>query len=224
VIKKQATASREGKPNLYDRLGTLEDRRRAEGKRHELRLAIMIAIMAIMSGYGGLRPTQDFIKKNEKELLKLFHPPKDRLPSRLTIARILQAVDFDSLNKIITIWFSEQIEPIGKEWIAADGKAIGGTLTDAKNSYQEFTGLVSFLRVATKEILSAGRTNSKKESEIPKLRELVKALGLEGMVISADALHCQTETAKTIIESKNDYCLGVKRNQPKLHAQIKKKY
>lgn len=218
--------SNENVPNLYDRLETLPDFRRAEGKRHELRLALIIVIMAIMSGYGGLRPIEDFIKKNRKELLKLFRPNKDRLPSRSTITRILENVDFNDLNKIVTDWFGTQVgtKLAVNEWLAADGKAIGGTVTDAKNSYQEFTGLVTLFRAKTKEVVAVDRTNSKKENEIPKLQELIKTLGLEGLVISADALHCQTKTAKTIIESKNNYCLGVKGNQPKLLASLKKKY
>ena len=35
------------------------------------------------------------------------------------------------------------------------------------------------------------------------------------MILTLDALHCQTETLAAIIESKNDYVVQVKRNQKK---------
>lgn len=39
---------------------------------------------------------------------------------------------------------------------------------------------------------------------------------MEGKVITADALHCQKETAALIVERGGDYLLQVKGNQPQL--------
>lgn len=38
-------------------------------------------------------------------------------------------------------------------------------------------------------------------------------LNVEGMVITADAMHCQKETAETIIKNKGEYVLQLKANQ-----------
>ena len=44
---------------------------------------------------------------------------------------------------------------------------------------------------------------------------------LDGKVITADALHCQRATARTIVEQGGEYCLQLKANQPSLldHAR-----
>ena len=38
-------------------------------------------------------------------------------------------------------------------------------------------------------------------------------------IVTADALHCQKTTARTIVEKGGDYLLQIKGNQPKLLAQ-----
>ena len=63
---------------------------------------------------------------------------------------------------------------------------------------------------------------NKKESEIPLVRKLIKMLELEGETFIMDALHCQKETIKEIKESKNNYIVQVKGNQPSLQSNLKK--
>jgi predicted transposase YbfD/YdcC len=41
-------------------------------------------------------------------------------------------------------------------------------------------------------------------------------LGIEGCIVVADALNCQKETAKAIVDGKADYLLSVKDNQETL--------
>jgi predicted transposase YbfD/YdcC len=50
---------------------------------------------------------------------------------------------------------------------------------------------------------------------------LLRALELSGAVVTADALHCQKDTAREIIEADADYVLALKGNQGTAHAEIK---
>jgi len=59
-----------------------------------------------------------------------------------------------------------------------------------------------------------------KSNEIPAVRELIEMLNLEGCMVVADALNCQKETAKAIVEGKADYLLNVKDNQSNLKEDI----
>ena len=189
---------------------------------HELRLALILVIMATMSGFHGLRAIGDFIKKNRQELIKTFKPEKDRLPSYLTIGRVLQNVDFNQLTDIFHNWMIDYVKIEDSEWISIDGKAIGGTVSGLRNKQQNFINLVSVFSSKQKQILRVGKINNNKESEIPKVQELIKMLNLEGVIYTLDALHCQKKTVKTIVIGKNDYCIGVKGNQKKLYKQLKK--
>lgn len=54
---------------------------------------------------------------------------------------------------------------------------------------------------------------SNKISAVP---ELLDTLEIVGCIVTLDAIHCQTDTAQTIVENGADYVLPVKENQPRL--------
>ena len=108
------------------------------------------------------------------------------------------------------------------EWLSVDGKALRGTITNPNNSLQDFMSLVTIFANKKKLALSVGKINTKKENEIPKVKELIEMLDLQGVNFTLDALHAQCNTVKTIIKSNNNYVIGVKNNQKKLLSQLKK--
>ena len=62
-----------------------------------------------------------------------------------------------------------------------------------------------------------------KSNEIPAVRELLKAFAdLAGAVLTIDAMHTQTDTAKAILARRADYVMTVKANMPTLYKQLRK--
>ena len=214
--------TKDKKKDLYEMLSQLEDHRRAQGRMHELRFTLILAIMSTMSGFHSLRAMGDFIEKNREDLIKTFKPKNDNLPSYLTINRVLQNVDFDKFTQIFYKWTIDFVEIEDSEWVSIDGKAICGTVSDPHDKKQKFINLVSVFLSKRKQVIHIGKINSGKESEIPKVKKLIKILDLENVTFTIDALHCQKKTTQTIIKSNNNYCIGVKGNQQKLYQQLKK--
>lgn len=219
---KNIKKNKHNKENLYEMLLQLKDHRRAQGRMHELRFTLILAIMSTMSGSHSLRAIGDFIEKNREELIKTFKPKNDRLPSYLTVNRVLQNVDFDKFTQIFHDWAINFVQIEDSEWVSIDGKAICGTVSNPRNKKQKFVNLVSVFLSKRKQVIHAGKINAGKESEIPKVKELIKMLDLENVIFTIDALHCQKKTTQTIIKSNNHYCIGVKGNQKKLHQRLKK--
>lgn len=205
--------------NLYERFKDLNDFRRGQGKVHKLELVLLIVTMSMMSGYIGIRATGDFIERNRKDLLDLFKPKNDKLPSFQTISRVLQCLNFANLNKIFIDWSKDYIDK--DTWYSIDGKGISGTVKNAHNKLQEYSNLVSIFSNNNKQVLSVEKVNNK-SSEIFAVKDLIKALDLEGVIFTLDALHCQKETVKLIKESDNDYVIGLKGNQKNLLNKVKK--
>lgn len=73
--------------------------------------------------------------------------------------------------------------------------------------------LVAALDHATGAVLGqlAVTANS---NEIPALRDLIDTMDIIGAVVSADAMHCQRESAGHITTAGGHYLLTVKANQP----------
>lgn len=180
--------------------------------------------MATMSGCFGQRPTGDFVSRHRQELVRLLHPKNNRLPSRQTISRVMQYLDYKELSSVFFSW-AQTVVPIGdKEWMALDGKAIHGTTSNAGSAQQAYTNLVSLFVAKSKLVLSQGKVTNK-SNEIPLVVQLVEQCGLKDLVFTADALHAQKKTVKTVAAIKasgNDYVIGVKSNQKKLFGTLKK--
>ena len=58
-------------------------------------------------------------------------------------------------------------------------------------------------------------------NEIPAAQTLLKRAPIEGALVSLDAMHTQTETARIIVQDRGaDYLLTVKGNQPTVEASV----
>ena len=79
----------------------------------------------------------------------------------------------------------------GRTVIAVDGK----TMRAARTGKDPAPHLLAALDQATGTVLAQARV-ADKSNEIPALRELLKPLDLDGVVVSADAMHTQTDTAE----------------------------
>ena len=100
--------------------------------------------------------------------------------------------------------------------IMLDGKVIKST--DAIKAIETMMNIVT---AYTDTGISLGQiTVDSKSNEIPAVRELIEMLNIEGMVVTADAMHCQKETAETIINNKGDYVLQLKANQGNFYQDV----
>lgn len=99
--------------------------------------------------------------------------------------------------------------------IAVDGKSLRGATRD---------GVMPHLLAALDHdagIVLAQRAVPDKGSEIPAIKDLLGGVDLAGAVITADALHCQRDTASWLIQHGAGYVFTVKGNQPTLRAKLK---
>ncbi len=184
--------------NLMEYLGRISDPRRPQGQRHSLELILLLALMSIMSGYIGYRAIGDFIRRNREGLLGTLKPHRDRLPSFDMVRRVLQRIDFGEASKQFHAWAKQHIAISENEWVSLDGKAIGGTVTNGTGTGQDFVSLVTAYCSRQKLVLGNAQVTNSKESEIPVVKQLIAALGLEGVTFTLDALHCQKKRRRPL--------------------------
>jgi hypothetical protein len=177
------------KTSLITKLDQLTDIRRAEGKRHNLTLIIILTIMAIMSQCFSLRGVETFINRHREELIRILNLKKDRLPSYPTIRRVLKNVDFNELSEIFKEWVLENNLMSSDDWISIDGKSIKSTVTNCQSIDQNYVNIVTAFTHHTGLVLASKSFQHKKVSEIPIVENMIKTLGLENMTFTLDALH-----------------------------------
>ena len=103
----------------------LPDQRRGAGRRHEQALCLSLFTLAVSAGCRGFLAINDWLSSYQVELLELFAPPKNRLPSYSTIRRVLLNLDYEAYSLCLAKFF--EIEPLAGETIGLDGKVLRGS-------------------------------------------------------------------------------------------------
>jgi predicted transposase YbfD/YdcC len=197
---------------------SLEDKRSNLGKRHELYVVIIIAIMGLMNGYLSFRGLEDFAERNKKDFYKIFKLKKKRMPKRDTFRRIFSQIEFEKLNEVFEDWIKQELKITKLDWFSLDGKAIKHTFP---NQAHYFVTLVSLFAHKSKQIVSQGKVKHK-SNEIPLSQNLLNHFEKSDCIFILDALNTQKKTINSIVENNNYYVLPVKNNHKTLLKQIKK--
>lgn len=185
---------------------------------HPLTEMMFLVISAAVSGLNTWTDIQLF-GEEKLEWLRKFFPFEKGIPWHGTLGRVFARLD----NERFGAYFIEWIESLGQltkgEVVAIDGKRMRG-------SYDKSNGKAAVHMVsayASDQCLCLGQVaTEQKSNEITAIPKLLELLTLEGCTVTIDAMGCQRDISKKIIDCKADYILGVKENQKGLLEQIEK--
>jgi hypothetical protein len=152
---------------------------------------LLISIMSVIAGRLGYREMDAFTKANAKIFKKFFTSKSKHLPSYVTFRTIIKNVDFEQVIEAFHKWAQQYVTIEAEEFISIDGKALGSTVTEYSTSYQNFVSLVSVFSHKRGQVIGVSKYESKKESEIYVVEEIIKLLDLKDVTFTLDALHCQ---------------------------------
>jgi hypothetical protein len=180
---------------ILEAFAELPDIRHSSGKRHQMALCLALFTLAVTSGNRGFIAIGDWLNSYRDELIELFDPPKQRLPSYSTIRRVLLTLDYQTYSAALARFFG--IEPFPGETLAMDGKFLRGSYqleTDNPDSPPHpAIVLVSAYLVERGLILEPYQVDSK-TNEIKALPEFIKHLAVKGVVFAFDAISTQKKT------------------------------
>lgn len=190
IAEQSASAS---KPiEILAAFSEIADSRHSLGKRHDIALCLALFTLAIAAGNQGFLAIGDWLKSYQAELIELFNPPKQRLPSYSTIRRVLLTLDYKTYSAALANFFD--VEPLPGETLAMDGKQLRGSYQIETNNPESPPHpailLVSAYIVERGLILEPHQVDSK-TNEIKALPEFIEQLALKGVVIAFDAISTQ---------------------------------
>lgn len=202
--------------SFIDHFEEIQDTRSHINKKHDLLDVIFLTVSAILSGAEGWKDIKTF-GDSKLDWLRQFRAFENGIPVDDTIARIISALEPESLLSCFISWVNEMRKQQDKELIAFDGKTLKGSFDG-----ECITALHSVSAYAVEQGLVLAQSKSKgKKNEIETVMELIELLELKDSIITADAMSCQKKITKAIIKKEADYILQVKDNQKKLHDEIK---
>lgn len=195
----------------------LQDPRRDQGKRHRLSDMMVIAICALICNAEGWEDIEDF-GWCKYEFFSTFLELPHGIPSHDTFARVFSCLDPAAFESCFQQWMAHLTQTTKGRLIAVDGKTL-------RRSFDTATGkaaihMINAWCVTNQTVLGQLACDSK-ENEISAMPKLLELIDLQDAVVTADAMHCQKNTAQHILDGRGDYLLQVKANQPTLHENIK---
>jgi predicted transposase YbfD/YdcC len=194
----------------------LRDPRVERNREHLLEEILLIAIAAVLSGAESWNDMAEY-GKSKREWLETFLTLPFGIPSHDTFNRVFTALDPEEMEKGFVDWVSSIAKLTAGEVVAIDGKTLCGTRETGK---KKLVHMVSAWAEGNGLVLGQRKVDEK-SNEITAIPKLLNALALAGAVVTIDAMGCQREIAKLIVDKKADYVLAVKDNQGLLAEQVR---
>lgn len=201
--------------SLLTILEEVPDPRVARTRAHDLVELLVIALCTLLCRGESFYDMEEFARVR-LAWLRTFLPLRGGVPSHDTFNRVFQALDPKKFADGLSRWTQSVRTVLGGEVVALDGKCVRRAL----NAGEDVRMIVSAWATESGLLLGQRKTRDK-SNEITVVPELLRALELAGCIVTADALHCQKNIAKEIIEADADYVLALKGHQPAAYGEIK---
>lgn len=217
------TTRREGRTeDLVRLLARVPDPRDPRGVRYPLAGMLAVAVTAVLAGARSFAAIGEWASDMLPD--RLTRLGLSAVPDESTLRKLFVRLDVLALDRQFGVFAWTRTRLVqGRRVIAIDGKTLRGARAGKDGRDVSAPHLVAALDHATGVVLRQVAVQAK-SNEIPAVRDLLTGFDpadLHGCVITLDAMHTQTGTAKAILAVGADYVFTVKGNQPALLARLK---
>ena len=154
--------------------------------------------------------------KARESWFKGFLKLENGIPSHDTVGRVFALLDPEPFSQCYIDWVRTLVS-IPDEVVAVDGKTLRRSHDHANG--KSAIHMVNAWAVGQGLVLGQVKTEAK-SNEITAIPEPLKVLDVKGAVVTIDAMGCQKEIAKQIVDQGADYVFSLKGNQGNLHKEV----
>ncbi len=198
---------------------SLSDPRHTRNRKHLLLDIVVIAVCGLVCGCDGPTAIHRWAV-NRRDWLQGFLKLPNGIPSRDCIRRLLIALQPEAFQRCFQDWIASALEPAADDparLVAIDGKTCRGS----HDAAHDLGPLHIVSAWASEQGIALGQVaTEEKSNEITAIPLLLKQIELTNTVITIDAMGCQKDIARDIVDGGGDFVIAVKDNQPKLADAI----
>lgn len=193
----------------------LPDPRQAAKVVYPLEEVLLLSLLAVLAGAETFTDIARFGTK-KLDLLRRFLPFTNGTPAHDHLGDIFATLDAEKFQQCFVAWVAA-LTGAPAEVIAIDGKTARRSV-DKKGGKAAIHMVSAF---AARQRLVLGQVKvAEKSNEIVAIPRLLDMMSIEGAVVTIDAMGCQRDIAKKVIDKKADYILALKGNQGSLRRDI----
>jgi predicted transposase YbfD/YdcC len=218
---------------LYALFTQVTDPRAPRGVRHGIATVLTVMVLVVLAGARNFREAGDQAADLPGLLLRAARARRDPrtgalvAPSASTLRRVVENIDTDAADLLVCQWIAARARrphhsdsadggADRRQGIAMDGKTIrrsGAGNPDV--NVKLFSAMLHDQAVVIAQIRIPDDTN-----ETTQVGPLLDRVDLAGAVVTGDAAHTQTGTARYLRQRGADYVLTLKGNQPTLLGSV----
>ena len=204
-----------GSLDFLEHFSDLDDPRQSAKILYPLDEVLLLTLCAVLSGAEGWVGVALF---GERKLayLRGFLPFSHGVPSHDQLGLIFAALDPGKFQLCFVGW-AESLSKALSGVVAIDGKTLRRSFDKASGAKP--VHMISAWSSAQRLVLGQ-RVVAKKSNEITAIPELLDLLSLKGAIVTIDAMGCQREIARHIMDAGADYVLALKGNQGTLRKDV----
>ena len=201
---------------LVEDMEPLEDPRHGNAGRHSLHDIVVIALCTVLCG-GETCTDMALFGHSKREFLGSFLPLRNGIPSHDNFSRVFRLLDPEAF-RMWFLGFMGQFAQGCEGVLAIDGKTLRRSYdrAEAQSPLHLVNAWAAEQRLVLGQLAVDGKSN-----EITAVPKLLEMLALPGMVVTADAMHCQWQVSRQVLDQGADYVLALKGNQESLHDDVR---
>ncbi len=185
---------------LQEYFSEITDPRQQVKVKHNLLEIVVMTICAVIAGCEVWEDIYDYCCVKEGWFrnslgMKLEHG----IPSHDTIQRVWSMIEPGEFEKCFCAWVAQVCQKTKGEIVSIDGK----TLRRSAGGNQKPIHMVSAWANQQQMVLGEVAV-SEKSNEITAVPQLLEILDISGCIVTADAMSCQKEIAKKVVEKDSD--------------------
>jgi predicted transposase YbfD/YdcC len=202
---------------LVERVRTIADpRRQCRNLKHRLDDILVLGFCGTLGGCEDFTQIATWANLN-LDFFRTFLTLPHGIPSHDTFLRVFALIPSATLQQVLLPWLLQRRGLPPCEHLHLDGKTM-------RHTRRKSTGLGA-LHVVSAWAGQIGLTLGQvavdaKSNEITAMPQLLELLDLKDKIVTIDAMGCQKEIARIIVEGEGDFILSAKDNQPTLHGEI----
>lgn len=189
--------------SIEEAFGALRDPR-SRTLAHDLQEMLVVALCAILSGADSWVAIQLWAEA-KLDWLRRHVPLASGVSSHDTFGRVFAALDARQFEACFMRWVAPLCPALHAQVVAIDGKTVRGSHHDGARAIHLVSAYGFGLGVVLGQQRTPGHSN-----EITAIPGLLVHLLLKGAIVTIDAMGCQTQIARKIVDARADYVLALK--------------
>lgn len=203
--------------NIKAHFSIIKDSRQSAKIDYPLFDVLFGALCAVIAGARGWTDIREYVLGHH-EWFRRHQLFEKSVPVDDTFARLIATIEPQAFRQCFLDWMKAVHRLTQGEVVAIDGKTLRGSYN--RDDRYSTIHMINAYASTNQMVLGQLKTNEK-SNEITAIPKLIQMLDLRGALVTIDAMACQTNIAKAIVQQGGDYLLAVKGNQERLAKAVR---